>query len=190
MFRTFGSYGTKGCGSALPSTGDTPPRRYARSPENHVALRRRPDQLRGSGAPLSTSLMPRISPLLVILTFLPLPTMAAGQDPAQRVLGAVFAHADDELDVAPMLSLYASRGHDVYLVFATRGKRAPEITRAFRPVIPWRRSGETRRGAPPRLWGQSRPYSSGWMMAAWSSGAASCTTDSIASSRPSNLTRW
>lgn len=40
-----------------------------------------------------------------------------------KVIMAIFAHPDDELDVTPMLSKYAREGHDVYLVWATSGEK-------------------------------------------------------------------
>lgn len=47
---------------------------------------------------------------------------AAAQEPA-RTLVAVFAHADDERIVGPLLARYAREGHDVHLVIATDGAK-------------------------------------------------------------------
>ena len=40
----------------------------------------------------------------------------------KKVIMAVFAHPDDEVDVAPLLSKLAKEGHQVYLVIATKGE--------------------------------------------------------------------
>src|SRR4051812_34352187 len=40
----------------------------------------------------------------------------------KKVIMAVFAHPDDEVDVAPLLSKLAGEGHQVYLVVATKGE--------------------------------------------------------------------
>ena len=40
-----------------------------------------------------------------------------------KVIMAIFAHPDDELDVTPMLSKYAREGHEVFLVWATSGEK-------------------------------------------------------------------
>lgn len=40
----------------------------------------------------------------------------------QKVIIAVFAHADDEVTVSPILARYAREGHKVYLVIATDGQ--------------------------------------------------------------------
>lgn len=40
----------------------------------------------------------------------------------KKVIMAVFAHPDDEVDVAPLLSTLAKEGNDVYLVIATKGE--------------------------------------------------------------------
>ena len=44
------------------------------------------------------------------------------QQGQKQIIMAVFAHADDELDVSPLLARYAREGHAVYLVFATKGE--------------------------------------------------------------------
>jgi len=54
-----------------------------------------------------------------------LPTTA--QDDDSRTLLAIFAHADDELLVSPILAKYAREGANVHLVIATRGEKwAPQ----------------------------------------------------------------
>ncbi|MEO5893175.1 MAG: PIG-L family deacetylase [Ferruginibacter sp.] len=40
----------------------------------------------------------------------------------RKVIMAVFAHPDDEVDVAPLLSRLSAEGHQVYLVIATKGE--------------------------------------------------------------------
>jgi LmbE family N-acetylglucosaminyl deacetylase len=50
------------------------------------------------------------------------PTTAAAQQEPQTIL-AVFAHADDERIVGPLLSRYAAAGHEVLLVIATDGRK-------------------------------------------------------------------
>jgi LmbE family N-acetylglucosaminyl deacetylase len=52
---------------------------------------------------------------------LALPFSSATAQEQRHTLVAVFAHADDELFVAPILARYAREGHDVYLVIATDG---------------------------------------------------------------------
>src|SRR5690349_17105885 len=63
---------------------------------------------------------------------------AAAQPSAARTLVAVFAHADDETIVAPVLARYAREGVEVYPIFATDGAqggahtdipRGPELAR-------------------------------------------------------------
>lgn len=39
-----------------------------------------------------------------------------------KIIMAVFAHADDEINVSPLLNHYASLGYKVYLVIATKGE--------------------------------------------------------------------
>ena len=46
-----------------------------------------------------------------------------------RTILAVFAHADDEGSVSPLLARYAREKADVYLVIVTRGEKfAPQTT--------------------------------------------------------------
>ena len=40
----------------------------------------------------------------------------------KKVIMAIFAHPDDEVDVAPLLSKLAKEGHTVYLTIATKGE--------------------------------------------------------------------
>jgi LmbE family N-acetylglucosaminyl deacetylase len=41
----------------------------------------------------------------------------------KKVIMAIFAHADDEMLIAPLLSKYAKEGHTVYWVIATKGEK-------------------------------------------------------------------
>jgi LmbE family N-acetylglucosaminyl deacetylase len=58
---------------------------------------------------------------ILLAVALALPFSSAGAQEQRHTLVAVFAHADDELFVAPILARYAREGHDVYLVIATDG---------------------------------------------------------------------
>ena len=53
----------------------------------------------------------------------------------KKIIMAVFAHSDDEIDVMPLLSLYAKKGDDVYLIVATRGERGLPNMLKFRLEI-------------------------------------------------------
>lgn len=44
-------------------------------------------------------------------------------DASPKTIMAVFAHPDDEIDVSPLLTQLASKGHKVYLVIATKGDK-------------------------------------------------------------------
>lgn len=50
------------------------------------------------------------------------PAPVKEQEPQKKTIMAVFAHPDDEVDVAPLLSKLAKEGHNVYLVVATKGE--------------------------------------------------------------------
>lgn len=50
------------------------------------------------------------------------PSQPATHPQKKKVIMAVFAHPDDEVDVAPLMSKLAREGHDVYLVVATKGE--------------------------------------------------------------------
>jgi LmbE family N-acetylglucosaminyl deacetylase len=41
----------------------------------------------------------------------------------KKIIMAIFAHADDEIPVAPLLSKYANEGYTVYWVIATKGEK-------------------------------------------------------------------
>src|SRR5690606_16465136 len=41
----------------------------------------------------------------------------------KKTIMAVFAHADDEIDITPLLSKYSKEGHNIYLVIATKGEK-------------------------------------------------------------------
>lgn len=62
-----------------------------------------------------------------------------------RTIMAVFAHADDEIVVSPLLARYARQKADVYLVIVTRGETwAPQTNLSPGEAIAQLRAGEAR----------------------------------------------
>lgn len=49
------------------------------------------------------------------------PSSPAKKETGKKTIMAIFAHPDDEVDVSPLLAKLAKKGHNVYLVVATRG---------------------------------------------------------------------
>lgn len=71
--------------------------------------------------------MNRFTPYLVGILCLGVAHPLTAQEQADRTLLAVFAHADDEFIVSPLLARYAREGADVYLAIVTRGEQwAPQ----------------------------------------------------------------
>ncbi len=62
--------------------------------------------------------------LLLTISFL-LFSFFKNKEGNKKIIMALFAHPDDEIDITPALSKYAKEGHTVYLVFATRGEKGP-----------------------------------------------------------------
>lgn len=89
--------------------------------------------------------MNRIVPYLlgILPLVIALPATAQVQD--DRTLLAVFAHADDEFVVSPLLARYAREGADVYLAILTRGEKwAPQTDLAPGDEIAAVRAAEAR----------------------------------------------
>lgn len=83
--------------------------------------------------------------LIVGICCLGAPRGASPEEAAGRTLVAVFAHADDEFLVAPLLARYAREGADVHLVIATRGEKwAPQTDLAPGDEIAAVRAAEAR----------------------------------------------
>jgi LmbE family N-acetylglucosaminyl deacetylase len=61
--------------------------------------------------------------ILVIIAALTISFVPPSLPKDKKIIMAVFAHPDDEIDVMPLLSLYARKGNDVYLVIATNGEK-------------------------------------------------------------------
>jgi LmbE family N-acetylglucosaminyl deacetylase len=57
--------------------------------------------------------------LIALLTLLPIQLTSGQSKPGTLV--AVWAHADDEVPVGPVLARYAREGADVYMIIATDG---------------------------------------------------------------------
>lgn len=68
--------------------------------------------------------MKKVLPIIaIVLFFISCSNDKAHPDPqAKKVIMAIFAHPDDEVDVAPLLSKLAREGHTVYLTIATKGE--------------------------------------------------------------------
>lgn len=89
--------------------------------------------------------MNRISPCLLGILSLAIVLPATGQERDDRTLLAVFAHADDEFIVSPLLARYAREGADVYLAIVTRGEKwAPQTDLAPGDQIATVRAAEAR----------------------------------------------
>jgi LmbE family N-acetylglucosaminyl deacetylase len=88
-----------------------------------------------------TGILPRALGALSLL--LAVPGAAPAQD--DRTLLAVFAHADDEFLVMPLLARYAREGADVHLAIVTRGEKwAPEMELSPGDEIATVRAAESR----------------------------------------------
>lgn len=68
----------------------------------------------------STSKSALIIRLLLAVTFVQ--SIAAQKSDEEKVLMAIFAHPDDEMTIAPILSKYVDEGVTVYLVICTDGR--------------------------------------------------------------------
>lgn len=65
----------------------------------------------------------------ILAALLALFTAAGATSPATAgTLLAIFAHPDDELTVAPLLSKYAREGHQVHIAYATSGDQGPGVS--------------------------------------------------------------
>jgi len=71
--------------------------------------------------------MARIALIYFAALALIVPRPASAQ-PTKQTLVAVFAHADDEVPVAPILARYAREGADVYMILATDGAQGGSRT--------------------------------------------------------------
>lgn len=60
--------------------------------------------------------------LILLFAFLASPLTVSAQTQGQKTLMAIFAHPDDEMTVAPILSRYVREGIKVYLVVCTDGR--------------------------------------------------------------------
>lgn len=89
--------------------------------------------------------MNRFSPYLVGLLCWGVALPVAAQEQADRSLLAVFAHADDEFLVSPLLARYAREGADVHLAIVTRGEKwAPQTDLAPGDAVAAVRAEEAR----------------------------------------------
>lgn len=89
--------------------------------------------------------MDRIIPYLLGILSLGAALPASAQEREGRTLLAVFAHADDEIVVSPLLARYAREGADVYLAVVTRGEKwAPQTDLAPGDEIAAVRAAEAR----------------------------------------------
>jgi len=61
--------------------------------------------------------------ILILVTTFTVSFIPQSLTKERKIIMAVFAHPDDEIDVMPLLSLYARKGDDVYLVIATKGEK-------------------------------------------------------------------
>ena len=60
---------------------------------------------------------------LFLFIFFGCSSPAAEKIQDKKIIMAIFAHPDDEVDVAPLLSKLSKEGHTVYLVIATKGEK-------------------------------------------------------------------
>ncbi len=61
--------------------------------------------------------------LLFLLSIITMLSFTNNPQPAyKKIIMAVFAHPDDEINVSALLSMYARQGNEVYLVIATKGE--------------------------------------------------------------------
>ena len=63
-----------------------------------------------------------MSKIILFTIFSSLPFITCLAQKEKKVIMAVFAHADDEMVISPLLARYAREGHTVYLVIATKGE--------------------------------------------------------------------